>query len=390
MAQLVVAGAVFLATAGMRDDHGIGFAGGVLAQAPQVLLLVVLAGYLHWLLFSLPAMVLERLVGNPRWAAASSALGAAAVSAAYAWGAVSLWGAPFGWAVAWVAGVGALPVTAAWYARHRLLRWGAMAARIGALTGIALLLALVGGFLQERTRWHAYEPPRLDRSRYVGQWIGAGGAYSLRLDENGEAEAGNLALVHGNARLWDNCSGTGTWTFESQRGAGRPAAGGRGTGSPSRSRAAARCATGRWPARSPGRSCSSSRATPTPAGSPPCTVPSRGPPFARTGEPLPRRDPYGGQPPETSASWPPARSTRSTPSSRRTRMLGTDFRLGSPVWLDLGSPDTDAAAAFYSAVFGWQFVSAGPEAGGYGFFQVNGKTVAALGPLTEEGRVPPG
>ncbi|WP_327283931.1 MULTISPECIES: hypothetical protein [unclassified Streptomyces] len=226
MAQLVVAGAVFLATAGMRDDHGIGFAGGVLAQAPQVLLLVVLAGYLHWLLFSLPAMVLERLVGNPRWAAASSALGAAAVSAAYAWGAVSLWGAPFGWAVAWVAGVGALPVTAAWYARHRLLRWGAMAARIGALTGIALLLALVGGFLQERTRWHAYEPPRLDRSRYVGQWIGAGGAYSLRLDENGEAEAGNLALVHGNARLWDNCSGTGTWTFESQRGAGRPAAGG--------------------------------------------------------------------------------------------------------------------------------------------------------------------
>ncbi|MFE3606377.1 VOC family protein [Streptomyces goshikiensis] len=66
-------------------------------------------------------------------------------------------------------------------------------------------------------------------------------------------------------------------------------------------------------------------------------------------------------------------------------MLGTDFSTGSPNWLDLGSPDTDAAAAFYSAVFGWRFVSAGPEAGGYGFFQVDGKTVAALGPLTEEG-----
>ncbi|MFD5511005.1 VOC family protein [Streptomyces sp. NPDC059761] len=66
-------------------------------------------------------------------------------------------------------------------------------------------------------------------------------------------------------------------------------------------------------------------------------------------------------------------------------MLGTDFRLGSPVWLDLGSPDTDGAAAFYGAVFGWQFVSAGPDAGGYGFFHVDGKTVAALGPLTEEG-----
>ncbi|MEV0734464.1 VOC family protein [Streptomyces sp. NPDC050549] len=66
-------------------------------------------------------------------------------------------------------------------------------------------------------------------------------------------------------------------------------------------------------------------------------------------------------------------------------MLGTDFVTGSPNWLDLGSPDTDAAAAFYGAVLGWQFVSAGPETGGYGFFQVDGKTVAALGPLTEEG-----
>lgn len=66
-------------------------------------------------------------------------------------------------------------------------------------------------------------------------------------------------------------------------------------------------------------------------------------------------------------------------------MLGTDFTTGSPNWLDLGSPDTEAAAAFYGAVLGWQFVSAGPEAGGYGFFQVDGKTVAALGPLTEEG-----
>ncbi|OIJ63722.1 VOC family protein [Streptomyces mangrovisoli] len=66
-------------------------------------------------------------------------------------------------------------------------------------------------------------------------------------------------------------------------------------------------------------------------------------------------------------------------------MLGTAFRTGSPNWLDLGSPDTGAAAAFYGAVFGWEFVSAGPEAGGYGFFRTGGKTVAALGQLTEEG-----
>ncbi|MER5863217.1 VOC family protein [Kitasatospora sp. NPDC002040] len=66
-------------------------------------------------------------------------------------------------------------------------------------------------------------------------------------------------------------------------------------------------------------------------------------------------------------------------------MLGTDFSTGSPTWLDLGSPDTGAAAAFYGAVFGWSFESAGPETGGYGFFQLDGKTVGALGALTEEG-----
>ncbi|WP_435972777.1 VOC family protein [Streptomyces sp. Qhu_M48] len=66
-------------------------------------------------------------------------------------------------------------------------------------------------------------------------------------------------------------------------------------------------------------------------------------------------------------------------------MLGTQFTTGSPCWIDLGSPDTGAAAAFYGAVFGWEFRSAGPDTGGYGFFQQDGRTVAALGPLTEEG-----
>ncbi|MFD5103150.1 VOC family protein [Streptomyces albidochromogenes] len=66
-------------------------------------------------------------------------------------------------------------------------------------------------------------------------------------------------------------------------------------------------------------------------------------------------------------------------------MLSTDFVTGSPNWLDLGSPDTAGAAAFYGSVFRWDFLSAGPEAGGYGFFQLDGETVAALGPLTEEG-----
>ncbi|MFE0465169.1 VOC family protein [Kitasatospora sp. NPDC058965] len=66
-------------------------------------------------------------------------------------------------------------------------------------------------------------------------------------------------------------------------------------------------------------------------------------------------------------------------------MLTTEFTPGAPNWIDLGSPDPDAAQAFYGGLFGWTFESAGPEAGGYGFFRRGGDTVAALGPLTEEG-----
>ncbi|MDN3297557.1 VOC family protein [Streptomyces ficellus] len=69
-------------------------------------------------------------------------------------------------------------------------------------------------------------------------------------------------------------------------------------------------------------------------------------------------------------------------------MLTTDYVPGTPNWIDLGAPDIDAAVAFYSGVFGWTFQSAGPDAGGYGFFQRDGGTVAAIGPLTEEGASP--
>jgi predicted enzyme related to lactoylglutathione lyase len=69
-------------------------------------------------------------------------------------------------------------------------------------------------------------------------------------------------------------------------------------------------------------------------------------------------------------------------------MLTTTYVPGAPNWLDLGSPDTAASIAFYGSVFGWEFQSAGPDAGGYGFFQLDGKTVAALGPLVEEGASP--
>lgn len=57
-------------------------------------------------------------------------------------------------------------------------------------------------------------------------------------------------------------------------------------------------------------------------------------------------------------------------------MLTTRFVDGAPTWIDVGTSDIDGATAFYGALFGWRFVSAGPEAGGYGFFRLDGKTVA--------------
>ncbi|MET7683497.1 VOC family protein [Streptomyces sp. NPDC005423] len=57
-------------------------------------------------------------------------------------------------------------------------------------------------------------------------------------------------------------------------------------------------------------------------------------------------------------------------------MLTTRFVNGAPNWLDVGSSDLDGAISFYSGLFGWQFQSAGPDAGGYGFFQLDGRTVA--------------
>ncbi|MEV6117050.1 VOC family protein [Streptomyces sp. NPDC052109] len=57
-------------------------------------------------------------------------------------------------------------------------------------------------------------------------------------------------------------------------------------------------------------------------------------------------------------------------------MLTTRFVDGAPNWIDVGTPDIEGAVSFYGGLFGWQFQSAGPDAGGYGFFQLGGRTVA--------------
>src|SRR5438270_8180867 len=54
---------------------------------------------------------------------------------------------------------------------------------------------------------------------------------------------------------------------------------------------------------------------------------------------------------------------------------------GTPMWVDLASPDLEASKAFYSSLFGWEaWVTPDPEAGGYTIFAHNGKMAAGLGP----------
>jgi uncharacterized protein len=53
---------------------------------------------------------------------------------------------------------------------------------------------------------------------------------------------------------------------------------------------------------------------------------------------------------------------------------------GTPTWVDLMTPDIDAARAFYHHLFGWEYDSGGPEYGGY--------TTARLGVRSAAGMMP--
>jgi hypothetical protein len=67
----------------------------------------------------------------------------------------------------------------------------------------------------------------------------------------------------------------------------------------------------------------------------------------------------------------------------------TSYETGEPCWADVLSPDVDAAAQFYSQLFGWQADKAPqPEARGYTMFSRNGKYVAAATPPMDE-NIPP-
>jgi predicted enzyme related to lactoylglutathione lyase len=51
---------------------------------------------------------------------------------------------------------------------------------------------------------------------------------------------------------------------------------------------------------------------------------------------------------------------------------------GTPTWIDLMSPDVDAARAFYQAVFGWEYDIGAPEYGGYTTARVGQRMAAGM------------
>ena len=68
----------------------------------------------------------------------------------------------------------------------------------------------------------------------------------------------------------------------------------------------------------------------------------------------------------------------------------TSYEPGTPCWIDLGTPDQDAAAEFYGGLFGWS-VEADENAeqtGGYRVAMLGDKAIGGVMKLMEEGQPP--
>ena len=62
------------------------------------------------------------------------------------------------------------------------------------------------------------------------------------------------------------------------------------------------------------------------------------------------------------------------------------YKPGTPSWVELGTSDVGAAAAFYGDLFGWTAGEPDEQAGGYRLALRDGKPVAGLSPLMSEGQ----
>jgi predicted enzyme related to lactoylglutathione lyase len=65
-----------------------------------------------------------------------------------------------------------------------------------------------------------------------------------------------------------------------------------------------------------------------------------------------------------------------------------EFQPGLPSWADLASPDDDESVSFYGELLGWEATDPSEEHGGYRTFSKDGKQVAGLMPIQDEGQPP--
>lgn len=68
----------------------------------------------------------------------------------------------------------------------------------------------------------------------------------------------------------------------------------------------------------------------------------------------------------------------------------TSYAPGTPCWVDLATPDLDAAEKFYGSLLGWEIpeLPNSAEMGGYRRAKKDGKDVAGAMPLMQEGQPP--
>jgi predicted enzyme related to lactoylglutathione lyase len=61
----------------------------------------------------------------------------------------------------------------------------------------------------------------------------------------------------------------------------------------------------------------------------------------------------------------------------------TPWPSGAPTWVDVTTPDMDAAQAFYGGLLGWSFGEGDPDFGGYCMCEVDGLPAAGMAPARE-------
>jgi len=68
----------------------------------------------------------------------------------------------------------------------------------------------------------------------------------------------------------------------------------------------------------------------------------------------------------------------------------TSYRPGTPCWIDLGTPDQDAAGEFYGPLFGWELREDenAEQTGGYRTARLRGRAVGGVMKLMQEGQPP--